>query len=260
MASRLGTSRKSKHIELKHLWIQDVLSEGIISLEKVGTHHNPSDSELLTKFVQAAVLGQHLPKLNLFKDPALSQVFKYGFGVEKAKIVKSEKEAATVKGNANDSANHVLSRVYQQACSQHHGQRFVEGQFKDQREILTQKFRIASTRLRRAFTPPLRRGSVLSESRDSNDSGIQNEDHLFIQRLGQDVSVNQRSATLGWSLMQLMERCYQIVMRMINKSKQVAVLFVNVTQVTIHLVQNVRFNQRRSQEIQGRNQSHYNQQ
>ena len=30
MASRLGISRKSKHIELRHLWIQDVLSEGIM--------------------------------------------------------------------------------------------------------------------------------------------------------------------------------------------------------------------------------------
>ena len=95
MASRLGISRKSKQIELKHLWIQDVLSEGIISLEKVGTHHNPSD--VLTKFVQAAVLGQHLPKLNLFKDPALSQAFKYGLGVEMVKTVKSKEKDVNVK-------------------------------------------------------------------------------------------------------------------------------------------------------------------
>ena len=68
---------------------------------------------MLTKFVQAAVLGQHLPKLNLFKEPALSQVFKYGLGVEKIKALKSEKEDVTVKQKTNFSANHVLSRVYQ---------------------------------------------------------------------------------------------------------------------------------------------------
>ena len=51
----------------------------------------------------------------------------------------------------------------------------------------------------------------------------------------------------------------QIVMKMINKSKQVAVLLVNVIQVKIHIVQNVYINQRRSQEAQGRNQSHHNQ-
>ena len=177
-------------------------------------------------------------------------------------------EDVTVKGIANLSANHVLSRAYQQAFSQHHGQRFVQGQvcmlnfdsFEDQREILTQRFRNASTRLRRALTPPPRRGSVLSEARDSSDSGIQSEDHLFTQRLGQDVSVNQPLlATRSWSFTQLMECCYQIVMKMINKSKQVAALFVNVTQVKIHIVQNTHFNQRRSQEIQGRNQSHHNQ-
>ena len=65
MASRLGISKRSKHIELKHLWIQDILSEGVMSLEKVGTHHNPSD--ILTKFVQASVLGNHLPKLSSSK-------------------------------------------------------------------------------------------------------------------------------------------------------------------------------------------------
>ena len=52
--------KKSKHIELKHLWIHDVLTEGIVSLEQVGTRRNPSD--VLTKFVQADVLGQDIPK------------------------------------------------------------------------------------------------------------------------------------------------------------------------------------------------------
>ena len=46
--------------------MDSVLSGGIISLETVRTHHNPSD--VLTKFVQVA--GQHLPRLNLFEDPA----------------------------------------------------------------------------------------------------------------------------------------------------------------------------------------------
>ena len=97
MASGLGISRKSKHIELKHLWVQDVLSEGIISLESVGTHRNPSD--VLTRCVQAAILGQHIPRLHLFKDPALSQVCK-GLGVEGIKTFKSKKEDSIVKEDA----------------------------------------------------------------------------------------------------------------------------------------------------------------
>ena len=63
MASHLGISKESKRTQLKHLWIQDILCESVISLEKVGTQHNPSD--VLTTFVQAAVLGHHFPKLNL---------------------------------------------------------------------------------------------------------------------------------------------------------------------------------------------------
>ena len=121
------------------------------------------------------------------QNPALSHVFKYGLGVEKIKTLKPEKEDIIVKEKTNFSANRALSRGYQQACSQRHGQRSVQGHvcmldfdsFEDRREILTQRFRNASTRIRRAFTPPPCRGSVLSESRCSNDSGIQNEDHLF---------------------------------------------------------------------------------
>ena len=67
------------------------------------------------------------------------------------------------------------------------------------------------------------------------------------------------SATRRWSFMQLIVCCYQIAMKMINKSKQAAGLFVNVIQVKIHFVQNVHFNQRRNQETQGRSQSHHDQ-
>ena len=124
------------------------------------------------------------------------------------------------------------------------------------REILTQRFRNASTRIRRAFTPPPHRGNVLSEARDASDSGIQNEDRLFIQ----SVSGNQSlSATRRWSFMQLMVYLNQIVMKMINKSKQVAVVLVNLIKVKIHIVQNAYINQRRSQEREGRSQSHHNQ-
>ena len=68
MASRLGISRRSKHIELKYLWIQDEIKEGKLELKKVETHFNPSD--ILTKYVPASVLGQHLPQLNIFKVPS----------------------------------------------------------------------------------------------------------------------------------------------------------------------------------------------
>ena len=140
--------------------------DGIMSLEKAGTHHNPSD--VLTKFVQAAVLGQHLQKLNLFEDPSLSQVFKYGLGMETVKTVESEKEDVTVKGNANFCANHAPSRVYQQAYSQHHDQRFVQGHvcmlnfdsFEDHRE------RDSYSEIQACFTPNQKSIHITSASRE----------------------------------------------------------------------------------------------
>ena len=57
------------------------------------------------KSVQAAFLGQYLPTLYLFKDPALSQVFKYGLGVEKIKTVKSSKH------ELNDDRRRVSAQI-----------------------------------------------------------------------------------------------------------------------------------------------------
>ena len=145
MASRLGISKKSKHIELRRLWIQDILSEGVMSLEKVGTHHNLSD--VLTKFVQSSVLGNHLPKLNLFKDSSLAQVFKVS-------------SIAQVQGFHRDHrGSHVedqrLARLHQ-VCAQHQGQVCMINfeALQDQQDVMIQRFRSASSRIRRAFTPP----------------------------------------------------------------------------------------------------------
>ena len=88
------------------------------------------------------------------------------------------KEEVIVKEKTTVSASQVLSRVDRQACSQHQGQRSVQGHiymlnfeaFEDQRETLTQRFRDASVRIRRALTPPPRRGSMLSESRVLSES------------------------------------------------------------------------------------------
>ena len=70
MASRLGISRRSKHIELKYLWIQDEVKEGKLELKKVGTHFHPSD--VLTKDVPASIFGQHLPHLISSRSAQLS--------------------------------------------------------------------------------------------------------------------------------------------------------------------------------------------
>ena len=194
-------------------------------LEKLGTHHSPSD--VLTKFVQAAVLVQHLPKLKLFKDPALSQVFKYGLGVEKIKTVKSKKDEFNDKQETNLGANHVLSRVYQQACSQHHGQCFVQGQVCMLNSGMLQFESGEHSR-------HLRVEGAFCQTQEIQMTQAFNSDHLFIQRLGQHASENQPiSATRRWSFMQLMvistdrqDDDQQV--------KQVAVILVNVIQAKFY--------------------------
>ena len=58
IATRIGSSKKAKHIDLKHLFIQQLVQKGILSIHKISTHDNPAD--ILTKYVPADVLNKHL--------------------------------------------------------------------------------------------------------------------------------------------------------------------------------------------------------
>ena len=123
-----------------------------MSLEKVGTHHTPSD--VLTNFVQASALGQHFAKLNLFKDHSLSQVFKFCSGVKKLKVVHGS-PTAEKEAHCSDQR---LARLYHQVCQQRQGQVCMinlEG-IQNHQDFMIQRFKSA-IKIRKAFTPPPRR-------------------------------------------------------------------------------------------------------
>ena len=159
-------------------------------MKKVGTHHNPSD--VLTKSVQSSVLGNHLPKLNLFRDSSLSQVFKVS-------------SIVSVHGLHSHRGSHVedqrLAQLHQ-VCAQHQGQVCVINfeVFQNQQDLVIQRFRSASGRIRRAFTPPPpRRGS---ENQDSGHSDVQvqiqeNQNHVI-----QNVSAIRKIKIMSFRMSQ----------------------------------------------------------
>ena len=63
MATRIGASRKAKHIELRHLFIQQLILHDIVRLIKIHTNDNPAD--ILTKYVTAETLHRHLQSVGL---------------------------------------------------------------------------------------------------------------------------------------------------------------------------------------------------
>ena len=58
VAMREGTSKKAKHIELRHLFIQQLVESKIITTHKVKSEDNPPD--LPTKFVGCDTLNRHM--------------------------------------------------------------------------------------------------------------------------------------------------------------------------------------------------------
>ena len=64
MATRFGTSKKTKHVELRFLYVQELVAKGILRLRKVGTKVNCADA--LTKYLSSELLVFHLKKLCVF--------------------------------------------------------------------------------------------------------------------------------------------------------------------------------------------------
>ena len=63
LASKLGLTRKSKHVQLRLSFMQDLVASGQLKLSRVPSERNPAD--VLTKYLQASTLHKLLPKLGV---------------------------------------------------------------------------------------------------------------------------------------------------------------------------------------------------
>ena len=63
MATRFGTSKKTKHVQLRFLFIQELVASGVVSIKKVAGTSNPSD--VMTKYITKEVLQRHLMSLGI---------------------------------------------------------------------------------------------------------------------------------------------------------------------------------------------------
>eukprot|EP00971_Amphidinium_carterae_P258823 5136890-Amphidinium_carterae.1 len=66
VASRLGLFRKTKHVQLKCLFMQDIIQRGEMTISMVQTTHNPAD--VLTKHLPSVTISSHLERLCLQTD------------------------------------------------------------------------------------------------------------------------------------------------------------------------------------------------
>ena len=63
MATRIGSSKKAKHIELKHLFIQQLVQHDLVRTIKINTANNTAD--IFTKYVATETLLRHLNNVGL---------------------------------------------------------------------------------------------------------------------------------------------------------------------------------------------------
>ena len=63
MSGRFGTSRKTKHVSLRYLYMQELVTSGLVKLRKVLGTLNPAD--VLTKDVSRDVLARRYSTFGL---------------------------------------------------------------------------------------------------------------------------------------------------------------------------------------------------
>ena len=63
MATRFGTSKKTKHVQLRLLFIQELVASGVVPIKKVSGTSIPSD--VMTKYSTKEVLHRHLMALGI---------------------------------------------------------------------------------------------------------------------------------------------------------------------------------------------------
>ena len=63
MATRIGVSKKAKHIELRYMFIQHLIHDGFLAIHKINTKRNPAD--ILAKYVTREVLQWHLCQVGI---------------------------------------------------------------------------------------------------------------------------------------------------------------------------------------------------
>ena len=63
LASKLGLTRKSKHVQLRYMLIQDLLANGQLQLSKIPAGKN--HAAMLAKHLPASTLHKLLPKLGV---------------------------------------------------------------------------------------------------------------------------------------------------------------------------------------------------
>ena len=67
MATRIGSSKKAKHTELKHLFIQQLVLNDVVRILKINTVANPAD--IFTKYVATETLSRHLNEVGINTQP-----------------------------------------------------------------------------------------------------------------------------------------------------------------------------------------------
>jgi len=66
IASAFGISKRTRHVQLRYLFLQELVQSGMVRLKKVFGTRNPAD--IFTKYLQHADMAKHLTAVGILNN------------------------------------------------------------------------------------------------------------------------------------------------------------------------------------------------
>ena len=107
IATRHGATKSTRHIQLRHLFVQDLVTSGSIQIRKIACTYHPSD--ILTKLVKAEALQRLLHRVGVLQVPHCIANPYIGSKYKDLKKIELANYQNTAKANATYTKNMITT-------------------------------------------------------------------------------------------------------------------------------------------------------
>ena len=95
LVQKMGINKRTKHIQLRFLWIQDLHQSGHLLLRRVSTENNPADA--FTKPLAAAPLQRHLSAVGMLASKQMLPTKRGNTTTSSLSLTTSRRRTTTIK-------------------------------------------------------------------------------------------------------------------------------------------------------------------
>jgi hypothetical protein len=105
IATRTGLSKRTRHVHIKHLWLQELTQTKTVTIKRIAGPDNTAD--ILTKYVDSATLQKHCARIGIYSQSTDSTIAATFVGnKQNTGVCMSTVPKITVHGGRRSTAEH----------------------------------------------------------------------------------------------------------------------------------------------------------